>query len=81
MLESVPSALRRCNWPPIQPTAAITWPPPAPFASAGRTTTSVTMLAKKQAPVLVSPVQWTGYPAGVVGSATLTNDAPPSVER
>ena len=56
--------------PARQPTAAITFCPPA------WTTTSVTMFAKKHAALVVSPAQ-----AGLVGRLTLTKFTPASVDR
>ncbi len=59
--------------PARQPTAARTAPPPWPAGSLALTTTSVTMLAKKQVGFVVS--------VHVVGSTTLTKLLPVSVER
>src|SRR5579884_1317538 len=67
--------------PARQPTTAITAPAGPLALVAGRTTTSVTTLAKKQSGVVVSPAQSGEYPAGVLGRSRSTKLAPPSVER
>ena len=77
---TLPSALWSCAWPARQPTTAITEPAAAWVEVVALTTTSVTMLAKKQSGVVVSPWQFGVYPAGVVGRFSLKKLAPPLLD-
>src|SRR3954462_4424143 len=70
--------------PARQPTRATTAPPFvfAPTPPGARTTTSVTMFARKQPSTVGSaPVQFGTEPAGETGSFTFVKVLPASVER
>src|SRR3954451_6149558 len=74
--------------PARQPTAATTLPPVCPKLSGACTTTSVTMLAKKQPATMPLPVQsgFSGAPLGSplvrpVGRDTFSKLPPASVDR